>query len=408
MSEQTEVKAPVENNSIEAKISNIVSKLEKKEFTVYFYAPSLNHASGGMGVLFKQAKILKEGGYDVKVIYEPRKNDQVSYKFSMAAKERIDAYTRLNPTWLDFDVSDIEFLPQMGADETGAPITDITYDDGTKGKASNIQLNAEDMVIIPEGAAGVMRQLANSPCKKVVLAQSWIYILNSLQPGQTWQSFGVTDVISISDGITEYINSVMPGLNIKQYAQSINRDIFNVPEKLSDKAPMIAFSCTRGEETRMKTYNIIRNFQQWHPRNKFVRFIELSNLSREEYAERLKSCSLLLYTDDIAGFGTAPLEAMACGTHVVGWAPHGGKEYIKNDNGYWANNGDVFQLSELLGVAVDKLLNGELDNEDIQKSYESTLDSYTQEKESDKVLGIFEQYTSERISEIKELNNTTK
>jgi len=44
--------------------------------------------------------------------------------------------------------------------------------------------------------------------------------------------------------------------------------------------------------------------------------------------------SLVLYTDEIAGFGTLPLEAMASGTHVVGWTPLGGKEYINEKNGF--------------------------------------------------------------------------
>ena len=407
MSEQVEeVKAPTAGNeSVESKISDVVSKLEKNEFNIYFYAPALNSASGGVGVLFKQAIILKKAGYNVKVIFEPKVNDRASHEASMKIQKRVFVYDKFDPSWLDFDISGLEILPQVGADEAGNIIKSISFIDSSgaikEEKVKTIELNTEDIVVIPEGFPNIMQQLANSPCKKVVLAQSWIYILNSLQPGQTWQSYGISDVISVSDAITEYINSVMPGLNIKQYAQSINREIFNVPEKISDKSPVIAFSCSRGPENRMKTYNVIRNFQQWHPKNKFVRFVELNGLSREEYAEMLKSSSIVLCTDEIAGFGTAPLEAMACGSHVVGWAPYGGKEYISENNGFWANNGDIFNLAEYLGLAVDKLLNGELENPDIQKSYEETLSNYTQEKETETVTNIFKQYVEERINEIK-------
>jgi hypothetical protein len=405
MSEQVEVKTPTAGDqSVEAKINDVVSKLEKNEFSIYFYAPSMNSASGGVGVLFKQAAILKEAGYNVKVIFEPKTNDRASYDASMKAKKRIYVYDKFDPTWLDFDISDLEILPQVGADEAGNPVTKIQFIDEegnmSEQDVKSININTEDMVIIPEGFPNIMQQLAGSPCKKIVLAQSWIYILNSLQPGQTWQSYGIKDVISVSDAITEYIHSVMPGLDVKQYSQSINRELFNTPEKMSDKAPMVAFSCSRGPENRMKTYNVIRNFQQWYPKNKFVRFMELGGLSREEYAERLKSCSIALYTDEIAGFGTAPLEAMACGTHVVGWTPHGGKEYI-GENGFWATNGDIFHLAEYLGIAVEKLLNGELDNPELAKSYEETLSRYTVEKEQESVLNIYKKYVEERIDEIK-------
>lgn len=75
MAEQVEAQAATTNGgSVESKIADIVSKLESKKFTIYFYAPMMNSASGGVGVLFKQAKILKDAGYDVKIIFEPMLN----------------------------------------------------------------------------------------------------------------------------------------------------------------------------------------------------------------------------------------------------------------------------------------------------------------------------------------------
>ena len=384
-------------------VSDVVGKLESKNFSIYFYSPSLNHPSGGMGVLFKQARILKDEGYNVKIIFEPKADERASYNESVKAQKKIHIYEKFNPSWLDFNISDLEFLPQVGVDEKNQQVELIKYNDGSEQKIKKLQISPEDFIILPEGHTNIMAQMAQSPAKRIILVQSWIYILNSLQPGQTWKTFGINDCISISDGITEYLNTTMPGLKIKQYSQGINRDIFNVPKNISDKVPMIAFSCSRGPESRMKTYNIIRNFQQWYPQYKWFRFSELTGLSREEYAERLKSCAMILYTDDIAGFGTAPLEAMACGTHVVGWAPYGGKEYINTQNGFWANNGDVFGLSEYLGIAINKYLDGELDNSDVQKSYDKTLERYTAKKEKESVIKIYKEYINERIDEIKQL-----
>jgi glycosyltransferase involved in cell wall biosynthesis len=126
-------------------------------------------------------------------------------------------------------------------------------------------------------------------------------------------------------------------------------------------------------------------------------------MTREEYAERLKDCAIVLYTDEIAGFGTLPLEAMASGTHVVGFSPFGGKEYINQSNGFWSANGDVFQVAEFLGIASEKWLSGELDHEDFQKSYEETLSRYTVEKEKESILKIYQEYITERIDEIGKL-----
>jgi len=391
MSEQIDIK------------KQITDKLENKEFVIYFYAPSINSPSGGMSVLFKQARILKDEGYNVKILFEPRVDERASYQASMKAQARLFIYEKFNPTWMDIDFSDIELLPQVAPDEKGNPTTKIKYTDNIEQEISATNINPEDFVIIPEGCSNIMQQLATSGCKKIVLAQSWIYILNSLQSGQTWDSFGIKDCMSISDTITNYIKSIMPTMNIKQYSQSIDRTLFNVPDKKSKKYPMVGYHASRGPENKMQTVNVIKNFQAWYPHYRWIRFVELSGLSKKEYAERLKECSLFLCTDQIAGWGSSAPEALAAGTTVVGWAAPGSTEYINAENGFWATNGDIFQLSEYLGIAVDKMLTGELDNKDIQASYERTLSRYTVEGEKESVLKIYQEYINDRINEIKQL-----
>jgi glycosyltransferase involved in cell wall biosynthesis len=192
----------------------------------------------------------------------------------------------------------------------------------------------------------------------------------------------------------------MPGLRVKNIKQGISRELFKVPEKMSSKAPVVVYSANRGQENKLKTINLIKTFYMFYPHLRWVRFVELANMSREEFAERLSSSAFALYTDDIAGFGTLPLEAMACGTHVVGWASFGGKEYMSENNGFWTNNGDIFQTAEVLGVAMDKWLNGELDNSTVQETYEETLSHYTVEGERSQFLNIINEYKKERINEL--------
>jgi len=266
-----------------------------------------------------------------------------------------------------------------------------------------LSVNPEDFLIIPEGFPNVMKTTMQVPCKRIVFAQSWFYVLNAMQPGEKWQHYGITDVISASDAITEYLTSIMPGLKIKDFKQGIDREYFKVPEKISDKLPMVAFSGGRGEESKSKTYNIIKTFYAFYPHLKWIRFQELSGMDREQYSEMLASCAFYLYTDDIAGFGTAPLEAMACGTHTIGWAAFGGKEYMNEENGFWCNNGDIFVAAEILGVAIDKWLNGDMDKEDIQSKYEETLSNYTTEGEKENMLNLINQYTDERIKELESI-----
>lgn len=377
-----------------------INKLQNNDFRVYFYCPPVNFASGGMGTLLRLAKNLKEDGFSVKLIYQPRLDQRASYEDSMKESQKqkkqvqINVFEKFEPTWMDFDLEGIEIIP-LGEGE-------IIFNDQnrTKVQAQPLAVSPEDLLIIPEGFPDVMQKTMQTACKRVVLAQSWFYVLNAMQPGQTWQHFGIQDVISVSDAITEYLGSVMPGLRVKNIKQGISRELFKVPEKMSSKAPVVVYSANRGQENKLKTINLIKTFYMFYPHLRWVRFVELANMSREEFAERLSSSAFALYTDDIAGFGTLPLEAMACGTHVVGWASFGGKEYMNENNGFWTNNGDIFQTAEVLGVAMDKWLNGELDNSTVQETYEETLSHYTVEGERSQFLNIINEYKKERINEL--------
>ena len=385
------VEQPKTNNEI---IDEVINKVISKNYKVYFYCPPLNIPSGGIAVLLNYAKVLKDAGYDVHVVYEPREDRKASLEASQKVRKAISVYEKFNPTWMGDFINDLNIVP-LGTDE-------IKFTDNTTVKSTPLTLSPEDMLFIPEGFPNIMESTAQLACKKVVLCQSWYYILNGLRVGQTWQQFGINDVISVSDGITEYLNAVMPGLKIKELKQSINRDVFK-PVNLVDKKPIVGYSPGRSQDAIIKTVNVIKTFYSFFPHYRWVRFVEFQNLSKEEYAERLSECAFVLYTDEIAGFGTLPLEAMATGTHVIGWTPLGSKEYINNNNGYWATNGDIFRLAELMGLAMDNYLSGGLDNDGITNAYETTLSNYTGEKEKTTILNIQNDYDNERTKELAQL-----
>jgi glycosyltransferase involved in cell wall biosynthesis len=388
---KTEEQAKIEHNKF---VDDITSKVIAGNFKIYFYCPPMNVASGGMSVLFKNAQLLKQSGYNVVMVYEPRLDDAATKQATLKNKKRTDVFEVFNPTWLGPLAEGVE-MQVLGDNE-------VTFSNGSVIKAKPLTLNVEDFFIIPEGFPNIMEKTAQMPCKRIVLAQSWYYILNGLQIHQKWQHFGIKDVISVSDGITEYLNAVMPGLSIKNYSQSIDRNLFK-PLDFVDKNPVVAFMPGRSPESSMKTYNVIKTFYAFYPHLAWIRFDALQGLSKEDYAERLGAAAICLYTDEIAGFGTMPLEAMAMGTHVVGWSPLGGKEYMKQTNGFWAQNGDVFQLAELLGMCIERWLAGKLDNPNVFEEYEKTLERYAPQKEQESFIQIITEYKNERVAELNQL-----
>lgn len=392
--DNTVIEKETANPNVNDMIGDVIQKINSNSFTFHFYMPPMNTPSGGIGVLLKMASVLKENGFGVKVWYEPRYNQQASYEASNRAKKRVDIFDYFNPDWVEFSIKDIPFLA-LGEKEE-----EINLSDGSKIQTTLMQVNPEDILLIPEGFPNVMEKTVRINCKRVVVAQSWAYILLGMRHGQIWQGFGIKDVISVSDCITEYLNAIMPGLNIKKLNQGINRNVFKNNQKVSSKYPMIGYQKGRGPESEIKINNAIRMFYALNPHMRWFRFIELSNMSRQSFAETLSNCAFVLYTDDIAGFGTLPLEAMACGTHVIGYASPGGKEYITEDNGFWCHNGDVFQLAELMGIAVEKWVSGELDAGEISQTYEETLSSYTEDGERERILEIVNELKNERINEL--------
>ena len=102
---QVEVKQPAHNEIID----NAIGKLRENTFKVYFYCPPMNSPSGGVGVLLRAAKNLKDNGFNVSIVYEPIHDQKASYEASVKAKRQIDVFDKFNPKWVDFSISDIEF-----------------------------------------------------------------------------------------------------------------------------------------------------------------------------------------------------------------------------------------------------------------------------------------------------------
>ena len=69
----------------------------------------------------------------------------------------------------------------------------------------NVEIAPEDFLIVPEIFGFMMDQVKNLPCGKIVLTQSYAYMLETLQPGQTWNQYGFFKTITTSEAQKDYI-----------------------------------------------------------------------------------------------------------------------------------------------------------------------------------------------------------
>jgi hypothetical protein len=254
-------------------------------------------------------------------------------------------------------------------------------------EGQNLEVSPEDLIVIPELYGFVMSQITNLPCGKIVLCQSYDYMLETLQPGQTWSDLGFLKCITTSNKQKEQIESVMRNVSFDILTPYIS-DKFK-PQELPSK-PII----TVHSRDQRDTVNLIKSFYIKFPQYRWITFRDMRNLTEKDFANGLETSCLSVWVDDASGYGTFPLESMKCGVPVLGLVPNLVPEWMSEDNGLWINN-----KTQLVDFIADYLQNWLEDNVnenlfiEMKKTVESLPTKETFEKESVK---LFEGYLTTR------------
>jgi len=352
---------------------NLIEKLENKNFNIYFFTlDTKGVATASVANIYENVKILNELGYKANILHE--KND---YKFT--------------------------------ADENGGGLSDWLGEEycslphaSIEGK--NININAEDFIIIPEIFFGLMDQLKGFQCKKIVFSQAYDYILDMIPPGKSWNvDCGFNDAITTSDKQADYIKSLFPSVRTHIIQPSIP-SYFKSSDK--PKKPIISI-VSRNQSDITK---IVKSFYLQHPMYKWVTFRELRGLSRTDFAKALGESCLAVWLDTASGFGTFPLEAMECETPVIGLLPTMIPEWLETTNTDGevtiANNGIWTNTTLIIPELIAKFMKAWL--EDSVPAYltdnmKLTTGIYTLDKQKSEVERVFNTLVTNRVNELKHL-----
>jgi glycosyltransferase involved in cell wall biosynthesis len=178
--------------------------------------------------------------------------------------------------------------------------------------------------------------------------------------------------------------------------------------KPSDKPKIPVVSIlTRNQGDAVK---IAKSFYLQYPIYKWITFKELRGEPRETLAEELKKSCLAVWVDDAAGFGTFPIEAMECGTPVIGKIPNmvpewmetideNGNPVIKN-NGVWTNT--TINIPELIATYLKVWFEDAIPNELIE-TMKSSTGQYTLENQKEVVSKVYSQLVEERKGEFNQI-----
>lgn len=334
------------------KLEMALSKLETNKQIIYFLTyDTKNNPRASVKHIYDLALTLNKQGFISKILVED------------------NSYTTVE-SWLGETYKDL-------------PVVSI--------KDDKVEINIEDVIVVPEYYSNVLEQLSNIKCVKVILLQQKEYMFETLSIGGRWSDFGFDKVITTTQNSKKYISEYFPE-SLVHIIPPIIGDNFKPSEK--PLKPYIAINC----RNRSKSRKFISEFYLKFPQLRWITFRDMVQMTYDEFATSLKECFVSLWVDEESTFGTFPLESMKCGVPVVGKIPNNEPDWL-SENGMWTY--DESKLVEILGTYVLAWLEGIELTDEIKTKMKDTLLPYDSSITENNIISVFSSFKNKREEQIK-------
>jgi hypothetical protein len=341
-------------NSLKEKVLKSIEVLKDKQARIYFLTQDTKgNAKASVRFIYQVAKTLKDAGFNPIILHE--KND-----YAGVAK------------WLGEEYMNIPHRVIEG---------------------QNLEISPEDFLIVPEIFGFMMEQVKQLPCAKVVLAQSYAYIVETLQPGQNWAQYGFFKCLTTTNSQKEYIEKVMRQSSFDVIKPYISENFY---PKSQPPMPIVAVHTKEQSDA----INIIKTFYLKFPQYRWFTFRDLRGLTELEFSNSLRDCFVSVWIDDESGFGTFPLESMKSNVPVIGKVPNLPAEWMTEDNGIWITDKTLFA-----DVIADFIQNWLEDNikPEMYEEMKKTADKYSDKQEFESsVTTLFKKFLINRADSFEE------
>lgn len=263
----------------------------------------------------------------------------------------------------------------------------------------NLEISPEDFLVLPEVYGFVMEQVKNLPCGKIVLTQQYAHMLETLNPGQSWNQFGFMKCITTNSKQKEYIERIMRQASFDIVEPYITEKF--QPKKLP-AMPIIGVHT----KDQSDAVNLIKAFYLKFPQYRWFTFRDLRGLSETEFANSLRDCFVSIWIDTKSGFGTFPLESMKSNVPVIGKIPDLQPDWMNEDNGIWLTDQTI-----IIDVIADFIQNWLEDNINpaLYEGMKTTVEKFTdKQKFETEVVNLFQGYLDTRATAFENQINKTE
>ncbi len=182
-----------------------------------------------------------------------------------------------------------------------------------------------DIWLVPEGWPNALAPGLAAKARCLVYCQNWAYLFNGLPRGVTWRDLPVS-FLAVSDPVARFIE-LATGILPPVLRPGIDLDLFTPPAAKPDGPVRVAFMPRKNKALadQIQTLALARRPMTGLD----LQFVEIRDMTQAQVASALASCHLYLATGFPEGCPLPPLEAMACGCLVVGYAGLGGLDYLR-------------------------------------------------------------------------------
>ena len=234
------------------------------------------------------------------------------------------------------------------------------------------------------------------PCQRYVLLQNFDYVTDFIPFGTQWINFGIRDCVASTELQANLIKDVMPYVR----TTVINPYIPEYFRKPIQPKNLIVNVISKKQSDVNK---LMKTFYWKYPMYKFISFKDLRGMNREHYAEQLKEGAITIWIDENTSFGYGALEAMRCGSIVIGKFPENVQEWMVNEDGdlldnvIWFDN--MTQLPEVLSKVIGSWMQDEIPCELIE-SMERTNQLYKKSEYDKNISNFINNIVTKRIQEL--------